>query len=196
MDMTTEARVKALLGEKVAHDSAEETLIGRLITLYSQSFESYLHRTVLAASDVTEYFDVAWGQTVFALKAYPVTDVTSIYNDTSREWTAGDLDTDQYHLDTEHGLLTVDKISLVAGVAALRVIYDGGMAADAAAFIAAFPEIADACDMQVIAHFQRRSHLGAQAVSSGSGNVSHAGPLKILPEVKATLGKYRRLILA
>ena len=88
--------------------------------------------------------------------------------------------------------MVIDGVTLSHGPGVLRVIYAGGMAADEDAFIAAFPDIADACDMQVIAHYQRRSQLGAQGVSIGGGNVSYTGPLKLLPEVRAILAKHRR----
>jgi len=164
------------------------------VTLYSNSFQTYLNRETLAAAQ-TEYFTVTDGR-MFDLKAYPVTSVTSVYNDSSRVWDTGEIDSTAYYLNTETGVITFDGVGLVPGPGVLRVIYAGGMAADAASFIVAFPDIADACDMQVIAHYQRRSQLSAQGVSVGGGNVSYTSAIKLLPGVMAVLGKYRRMAIA
>ena len=194
MDLTTTARVAALIGKDFTHDGKAEAQIARLVTLYSNSFKTYLNRETLAAAQ-TEYFTVTDGR-MFDLKAYPVTSVTSVYNDSSRVWDTGEIDSTAYYLNTETGVITFDGVGLVPGPGVLRVIYAGGMAADAAAFIAAFPDIADACDMQVIAHYQRRSQLSAQGVSVGGGNVSYTSAIKLLPGVMAVLGKYRRMAIA
>jgi len=191
MDLTTTARVTALMGSAFKHDGKAEAQIARIVTLYSEAFKTYLDRETLAAAQ-TEYLSLGYGQQAVELKAFPVTSVTSVYNDTSREWATGEIAATAYYLDTATGLMVIDGVTLIHGPGVLRVIYAGGMAADVDAFIAAFPDIADACDMQVIAHYQRRNQLSAQGVSLGGGNVSYTGPIKLLPEVRAILAKHRR----
>ena len=197
MDMTTLARVKKHLegkGTTMTSGGDGETLLSALISLYSTTFERYLNRTALAAS-TTEYFSVYPGQRVFQLAAYPVTAVTSIYHDLSREWTSGEIDSDNYYLETETGLLTIDGHGMFPGAGSLRAIYTGGMAADAAAFIAAFPEIADACDLQVAYHYSRSKSIGSTSVTGRDGSVTHEGAINLLTMVRSALNAHRRLIV-
>lgn len=197
MDLTTLARVKMHIevgGDKLVDDSVD-SLLSALITQYSADAEAILDREVLAAEQ-TEYFTIAARQRVFALQAWPVSVVTSIYHDTSREWTSGEIDSDNYYLELAEGLLTIDGTLLCPGAGVLRVIYTGGMATDTAALIAAYPDIAGALDAQVTAHYQRRKQLGAVAMSAGQGSVSHDGPLKWLPTVLAALRRHRRITFA
>ena len=196
MDLTTRDRVKIHIekGEKIGHDSPALDHLSALIAEYSASFERWMNRTVLAAS-TTEYFDVQPGQRAFALNAYPVTAVTSVYHDTSREWTDGEIDSDSYYLDTSTGLMQVDGQGLFPGPGVFRVVYTGGMAADTAAFIAAFPEIAAACDKQVAYHYGRAKSLGSTSVSGRDGSTTHEGALKLLPTVRSALAGHRRLIV-
>jgi len=195
MDLTTLARVKIhLKGGKLTVGGDAEELVSALITMYSPAFERHLDRLVLAGSQ-QEYFSVEPGQRRFALHAYPVTAVTSVYHDTSREWTTGEVSSDSYYLDTSTGMLTIDGYGLFPGAGVLRVIYAGGMAADTAAFIAAFPEIASACDMQVAYHYGRARKLGSTVLSGKDGSVTHDGPLKLLPTVESAIAGHRRVIV-
>ena len=197
MDLTTLARVKVHIeakGQTIGHDSKADPLLEVLIDDYSAAFERYLNRQVLVGA-TTEYFDVEPGQRVFMLKGYPVGSVTSVYHDTSREWTSGEVDSDNYYLDTTTGVMTVDKHGLYPGAGVFRVIYSGGMGASAAAFITAFPDIAGACDIQVAYHFSRSKSLGAKSVSGRDGSITNEGALKLLPTVRAALNGHRRLIV-
>lgn len=197
MDLTTLARVETHLeskGTKITSGGDAETLLSALIALYSASFERFMNRTVLAGA-TTEYFNVEPGQRVFQLAAYPVTDVTSVYHDTSREWTSGEIDSDNYYLDTTTGLMTIDGHGLYPGAGVLRAIYTGGMAANAAAFVVAFPEVAGAMDLQIVYHYGRVRALGATSVSGKDGSVTREGALDLLPTVKSALMAHRRMIV-
>jgi len=197
MDMTTIARVKVHVeskGQKIKHDSDVDDLLTVLIADYSASFERYLGRQVLVGA-TTEYFDVEPGQRVFFLVGYPVGSVTSVYHDTSRVWTSGEIASTAYYLDTSTGYLNIDGAGLFPGPGVLRVIYSGGMAANAAAFIVAFPDISHALDIQVAYHYSRTTSLGATSVSGRDGSVTNEGALNLLPTVRAALNGHRRLIV-
>lgn len=193
MDLTTKERVKVhgeAGGQKWGTSSDDQ--LDAIIAGYSADFERMLDRIVLAAAQ-TETFDVDRGQRVFSLKAYPVTAVTSIINDTERLFTGDALATTEYSLNLATGLLQVDQAYLLPGPGVLQVIYTGGMALTTAAFITAFPALAFAMDLQVLHHYQRRNSLGATSLSAGQGNVSFQGPLKLLPTVLATIKAHRRI---
>ncbi len=196
MDLSTLARVKTHLeasSTKIASAGAE-ALLSELISSYSAAFESYLNRTVLAA-ERTLQLDVERAQQTFTLPAYPVSAIASVKNAWDRDFSSVTaLDSDYYYVDSQ-GILTVDQIALIPGPGVLQVVYTGGMAADAASFVTAYPEIAGALDMQVAAHWQRQGQLGAQGVNVGQGSVSFTGPMKLLPEVRATIGKWRRVAI-
>ena len=197
MDMTTIARVKVQIeskGQKIKHDSDVDDLLSVLIADYSAAFERYLNRQVLTAT-TTEYFDVEPGQRIFFLDGYPVGSVTSVYHDTSRVWPSGEIATTDYYIDTTTGYINVDGAGLYPGPGVFRVIYSGGMAATAAAFIVAFPDLAAACDVQVAYHYSRSKSLGATSVSGRDGSVTNEGALDFLPTVKRALNGHRRLIV-
>jgi hypothetical protein len=198
MDLSTLARVKVHLdatGQKIVK-AESESMLSALITAYSASFETYLNRTVEATSRTLQT-NVHPGERVFELPAYPVTAITSVKNAEDRDFaSATAIDSDDYYCDTEKGLLYVDGYVLLPGPGVLQVVYTGGMAADAASFVTAFPEIAAALDLQVVSHWQRKDQLAAQGVSLGQGSKSFTGPVKLMPEVRATLAKFRRVAIA
>lgn len=198
MDLSTLDRVKTHMnagGQKITKADAE-SLLSELITSYSAAFESYLNRLV-ETTVRTLQITVHPGQTTFELPAYPVTTLTSVKNTWDRDFaSATAIDSDDYYCDTETGILYIDRYGLIPGPGVMQVVYTGGMAATPAAFVTAYPEIAGALDQQVVSHWQRKDQLGAQGVSLGQGSVSFSGPLKLLPEVRATLAKHRRVALA
>lgn len=195
MKLTTLARVLVHLeaGKQAIGASSTTAYVQDLITTYSEVFEKYMGRVTLSGA-TTQQFDVDSGDRVFAMSAYPVSEVSSVYNDTDRTWTSGAISSDNYYMDGD-GVLTVEY-ALVAGPGVLRVQYTGGMASTTTAFVAAYPDIAGACDEQVAYHFQRREGIGAQGLSVGSANVSWSAAVDLLPKVKKTLDKHRRYTIA
>lgn len=197
MNLTTEARVKVHIeaGGQGLSASSTTGLLNALIASYSEDFEQYMGRVVLSGA-TTQQFDVDAGDWVFSMAAWPVTTVSSVYNDTDRSWSSGEVDSDNYYMELSSGILSIDGQTLSSGPGVLRVQYTGGMAASTASFIAAYPDIAAACDQQVAYHYQRRQALGAQGLSVGSANVSWVGALDLLPKVKKVLDRHRRTVVA
>ncbi len=112
MDLTTKERVK-VHGEGGGQKwgTSSDAQLDAIIAGYSADFQLMLDRAVLAAAQ-TETFDVDRGQRVFSLKAYPVTAVTSIINDTERLFTGSALAATDYSLNTATGLLQVQAYLL------------------------------------------------------------------------------------
>lgn len=195
MELTTSARVKEMLDSGgISVGSAIDTLITQLIATYSQNVEKHLGRHTESTSR-TEQFDIARGQCFFQLPGSPVTSVTSVKAANDRDFAGADaIDTDDYYVDLARGSIEFDSPLSVVGPGALQVIYEGGMAADTTAFAATFPDVAQACDIQIAYVISRKDQLGAQSIGTQSGNVGWSGPVDLLPEVKRLLEPHRRLL--
>lgn len=191
-DLTTATRVKTYLE---GADTSKDTLIGQLITGVSVRMERRLNRYVDASAARTEYFDLAPGQRTVFLKGYPIASVTSIHNDPyDRAYAASTLiaSTD-YTIELEDGRIAFPYYAPTTGQRALKIIYTGGMAATTAAFITAFPEIALACDWQVVHEFHNRTAPGASSVAIGGASIGFVSGLDWLPIVKEAIDGYRRM---
>lgn len=191
MDMTTKARVKALVG--FTADTTYDALIDGWIAQISAAVEKAMNRVALAAAQI-EYFNVNDGQTTFFMNATPVTAWTEVNNDVNRSFASGTVvSSDSYATDDDIGMLQFHRVYVVPGPKVLKVSYTGGMAASTAAFITAFPDIAGAIDAQVAYHVQRRAQLGATSFSADGGSVSVDDPTKWLPPLKRAVDQHRRI---
>ncbi len=203
MNLTTRDRVTnaLMLGgveSSTTLSTANATIVDQLIAVVSARVEAFLDRHVESAAR-TEYLDVAWGQRIFILRAYPVTAVTGVWYDPYQAWASTSaVDTDEYRSPIYGGgpILSIDRRLNYSWEnvqdRALKVTYTGGMAADDIAFIAAYPDIAGAVDQQIVYEYQRRRDLGAQSIAGDAGNVTHAAGAW-LPSVLDVLNRHRRL---
>lgn len=196
MELTTLPRVKDRLSID-ADDSQHDDILERMIRAASAKVETYLRRKVLKES-TTEYFDVDPGQRLFSLKAYPVTSITTVHNDTA--WTYGSdtlVSSSAYTFDTDTGLLYVDNFYLITGHRALKVVYLGGMATTTTAFVATqdYGNIVDATERQVCFLFNMRGKEGTTAISAATGNVTWIGSTDLTDGVKKDLDEFRRVVL-
>lgn len=194
MDLTTIARVKARLSITGAtHDALLTQLVGEASALAAD----FLDREVEVQSGKVEILDVHETEPdqIFQLDAYPVSAITRVTYDLDGVFpTSDDLDTDDWMLvrGGETGQLRI-RARLSAGSGSLRVQYDGGMAADTDAFIAAFPGITSAVDTQVAYMYQRRREIGVTSVSGQAGSVVHFDQGPLLKAVKRALQRHRRV---
>jgi hypothetical protein len=196
MELTTLPRVKDRLSVG-ANDSQYDDVLERMIRAASAKVEAYIRRQVLKGT-TTEYFDVAPGQELFPLKAYPVTSITTVHNDADRAYGSSTLmAADTYTVDTDTGLLYVEGAYLITGIRALKVVYIGGMAATTSAFVATqdYSNIVDATERQVCFLFNMRGKEGQTAISAATGNVTWIGSTDLTDGVKKDLDDFRRVIL-
>lgn len=196
MELTTLARVKDRLVIN-ANESKYDDVIERMIRAASAKIESYLRRQTLKAT-TTEYFDVEPGRRIDPLKAYPITSITTVHNDT--EWTYGSstlMSSDTYQESSETGLLYVNSAYLITGVRALKVVYVGGMAATTSAFVATpeYANLVNACERQTCFLFNMKGKEGTTAASAGTGNVTWIDSTDLTEGVKKDLDDFRRVIL-
>lgn len=191
MDLTTAARVRDRL-EIVADDAKSLAQLAPLISRVSAQAERFMNRSVQTTSRTVQY-DVRAGQLEFWLPAYPITSITSIYSDSLRSFGSETLvaSTDYYY-DATNGLLSFEAMPS-SGRGSLKITYTGGMAATAAAFVTAYPDIAEAVDQQVVFLWSRRRSVGLTSVSEANGSISVVENAALLPEVKAILSSHRRM---
>jgi len=191
MNLCTLERIKALI--KIDADSTEyDAVLNALIEAVSQAAENYMNRNV-ENTTYTEYLSVYPGEYLFSLKAYPVTSITSIYNDTTWQWASGSsVSTTYVNSDGDSGLLFFDTSSLVAGYNALKVTYVGGMATCTEELLDNYADLAHAAERQVAFLYKTRTKIGAQSVNAVNGGVTWETGVVWLRDVKKVLDMYRR----
>ena len=197
MYLSTVSRVLALVSSHSSAPSNAEREIEQVLATVSGAVERYMDRTVTAAS-VTEYLDVREGQTIFRLKAYPVTAVASVYFDDLQAFGAGTAIDSTYYFNPVYesaGMFRMRAPLLRFGVAprSLKITYAGGMAADADAFIVAYPDISGAVDVQTSHEWQRRNALGVSSISYPDGTNASLSFDRWIPSVKQVLDYHRRV---
>ena len=190
MDLSTLARVRTRLGFE-ASDTSDDTLLQVFLSRVSESAAKFLNRKTLSES-TTEQLDIGAGQRTFHLKAYPIASVTTIKAAADRDFSsATSLATTDFYTNDDAGMLHIDY-QLSAGRGALQVVYVGGMAANAAAFVTAFPDIADAIDEQTAFYYQRREAVGVRSENLGGGSYSVSTLAGWLPSVLSVLEGHQR----
>jgi hypothetical protein len=197
MNLTTRARVKASLGGITSTDY--DALIDSIIADVSARFERYMRRQVLHRT-LTEDVPVSRYSTVYSLDSYPVDSIASVKyaSRPSDLATATALSTDDYAIeDANTGLV---RFFIETGYrdfrrpGTFRIEYTGGMATDTADFVATYPEIARAADIQCAYEYMRKNTPGG-SVSSDTGSASFDSALQMLETSKQALAGHRRTLI-
>lgn len=203
MDMTTSTRVKEALG---ITGSGSDTTIAQMITAVSNEVERLMDRHAQTSAR-TEVYQIRATKRLVLLKGYPVDTGAAFTIKVSQN---GDFSTadalDQY---TEYTLdATRGEIRLLGGFEPLRdadsgkpiapiyvqVTYTGGMATTAGNFVTAFPEVAQAVDMQVVHQFKRRATPGQTATEMGDSSASYQGELGLIKITTEAARRHRRMV--
>lgn len=196
IDLTTLARVNAWIGSPDA-----DTLIGYLISTVSRDAMLDILKRPTEKKLRSEYFDIRRsGQKSFFVKANPIDTSTApivVYNtDTPRAWDDSDdvINADYIICDPDRaamGEVYVDY-TLAKAVNAIKITYTGGMAANAAAMITAYPDVAMKIDMQIAYLWQRKNNLGIRSEGILGANIVWYNGQPWLADVAATLQRYAR----
>jgi hypothetical protein len=159
VDLTTAARVKALMGMT---GTAWDTVLGYMITMLSQDAMINILKRGVKSEARTEYFDVAEDQQSFFCLGSPIdtgSTITVVNNVSNpRDWTVTAVDSDYVICDperAERGEILIET-GLSPGPNALKVTYTGGMGANTAAIISSYPAIAMALDIQTEFIYQNK----------------------------------------
>lgn len=193
LELTTTARVRALLEVGGKTWGSADPAIGQSITAVSAAIERYLGRE-LKSEARTRGFDLRPGQAIVWLPAYPIASVASVFNDATRVFAAAtEIAATNFAVDDQLGSIEFDLYVPVAGPRVLRVTWTGGVGADAATAAAAYPDLSLACELQVAYLMQRRNSLGGTAQQAGGGSTTYSEPIALLPKVKELLAPHRRV---
>ena len=189
IDVTNLTRVKDFL--QIVADTQYDTFLTNTIKSVSGRFERYMSRGI-SQTTRAEYFNVDPGQNNYALMGWPVASITDVRVDWARVFGTDTIVTsDLYTARGEEGILFLDRFWPYPGNKVLLVNYVGGLATDTANLITAYPEIAEAGDMQVAFIHRRRNNIGTAGVSEIGASVSFDS-FDLIPEVKDRLDRFRR----
>ena len=194
MDLTTQAEVlEALEVSAGSMKAAALAAIDGWITMYSDLVALPLARWVEQTAR-TEQYDLRPNQAMLFLRGYPVleTPAAVVKIDTQRAFPSSAVeDTSNYYLDLARGKIKWSLPPSVWGPGIVQVAYTGGMAEDAAAFVAAFPGLSKEVAAQVAYHYRRRHEPGGN-VQVGAGGRQYQGALKFLPGLDRAINAHRR----
>lgn len=191
MDLTTAAAVNSRRGRNSTDD---EVLIGSLIAEVSADVSLYLRRHVQAISR-TEVYTLPYGTKDFRLDGYPVTAISSVSTSPDLDFAASEiLSVSSYYLQASVGHLHLVSATSFEPTY-VQVVYTGGMAANTAAFRAAFPDIAGAVESAVLELLKRADRPGVTETRLRDGGVSYERPVNMLPLLKRRLDQHRRTVI-
>lgn len=162
-----------------------DTLFATLITAVSKRFESFCNRTFEQSSSIVEYYSGSGTNRVIYVKRPPIASVASLYDDTDRVFGSGTMiDADDYVADDY--TVTLKNSTFMKGILNIKITYAGGYSTDTLP-----ADLKLAAMMQVAFVFKRRADLGLVGISGEGGSISMQSPMKLLPEVEATLQTYK-----
>lgn len=190
IDLTTTERCEALAGVGTA-DVSTTAAFAALVTSVSARIERYLNRPIEAVAR-TEYLDVVPDRFSYQLGANPVASIASVKNSASFAWAdvTSKVEGTDYVLDPASGIIR-QLTYWTAGAEALQVVYTAGLAANTAAVLASYPDLADACEKQVVEEYNRRGSMLRKSANVG-GATETSESMTLLPIVREILAPYRR----
>lgn len=186
--------------------TGEDTLLDEMIENVSAQFELYCDRLFAEETGRVEY--PLGGTNTLKLKLFPITTITSIYEDPQRTFGANTLiDSSEYYGAGDVGTMGwiirqstwrrefsgAASLKWLNGLDVVKVTYTGGYTVTAG-ITAAPDQVKKACIRQCSYLWDRRATLGTTSASGGDGSSSFLGAYDLLPEVKASLQAYRRLM--
>jgi len=195
--IATLAEIKTSLG---ITDTTDDTLLTEWIEGVQGRFDVECRRRFLYAASSTEYFD--GGVSDIFVNRYPIASITSIHVDADQEWDADSLlaSTD-YRLTAVRGKIVYGYGSSPwpDGIQNVRVIYAGGFVksdGSASTYVdaAELDALRRALYLQVGFEWRNRQNLGLNSINGEGVSVSVA-PADLLPEVKAILHRFKRLVV-
>lgn len=188
LDWTTLANVKAAGNFATSTVAATDADLSSLITAVSAFLEQQINRPVKVQAQVERR--KAPRKERFAILGGPVVSITQVrYSDSglfSRD--AVTVPSSSYELEPGNEGLIIPDYASASGW--LEVSYSGGMAADTAAFRAAYPDLERAAIQQVIYTWSRRATLGRTSTDIGNGSTQWVGDLDLLANVVAIISPY------
>jgi len=183
-------------------DGADDILLQNIInSLSKRAMFELLQRGVKTIARI-EYRDMGINQRSYFMSACPIdtTKTLKVYynNDSPRDWSnpAAEIDPIYIICDPERadrGEILVDtRMALIPAPDCMKFTYTAGMAIDSPGFIANYPDLAMAVDMQAAFVFQRRLEQGIASQIIAGASVSFNRAVQWLPDVLDHFAVYRR----
>lgn len=188
--MATLEEIKGLNDPVITTEEYDEAL-ALLMDSIGTIFDDYCNRS-FQANQFTE-FHGASGNFLY-LRNNPIREIVSIYADIDYEFDADTLlETDDYELlgEGEEGVIYSKYVEGLPPKS-IKVTYEGGY--DPIDFEGDYPIPADlkmAFIRQVQNDFKRRRDLGMLTVTFKDGSITKPNVNELLPQVQATLDRYR-----
>lgn len=189
MNLTTTQRVKERLDKSQIGDN--EAVYGVVVAV-SHAMAADMDLLVEQTSR-TEIHSPEYGARRIFLKATPVASVSTVHNDSQREYGSSSLvAASDYYVDTATGVLLFDY-PIISGPGSVQVVYTGGIAASVEGLVSAgYGDIVDAATTQAVHQFQRRRTPHLSGFSDPTGNTTFTSEIDWLPIVRKTMARYRR----
>jgi len=170
------------------------TFLEKFVDRASQQIESFCRRKMRKRTYADERYDGDGMSPVLIMREYPIVSVTSLYDDTGRDFEASSLvDSDDYEIGADAGTVTRTDSAFAKGTANIKITYEAGYEDDD-------PRLYDltmACVMLAARYyFQSPAGKGRQGVKTerlagGQGDVSFVQDA-MPKEVREILMPYRR----
>jgi hypothetical protein len=118
-------RLRSYIG--VDNTATNNLVLNQLLLASSRNIQKYLDRE-LELKSRTEYFDVDAAKLSYFPKATPITVITSIYSDSSGEYSGSEAELDDYYIGSCSDSIVL-SYPVQCAEKGLRLIYTGGLAA-------------------------------------------------------------------
>lgn len=126
MALTTLSRLKEMMGIKV-DDTTNDALLAEMIERVGKDLAGKCGRTFEYEATITEFHDGDGRARTLLVRRPPIVAVTTLHDDTGRDYLAAHLiDADDYVVDKEAGLITLDGFAFATGLQNIKVVYGGG----------------------------------------------------------------------
>lgn len=176
-------------------DAAEQAFVSLMIAGFTRRVEEETRRTLrksTAGSPTVQVFSPYGGAWSVDLAAWPVDSIVSV-----KESLDGDFASTDALAATDYAVVASRTLRhryrpWIEGVGCLEVRYAGGVARATGAVPA---DLRVACMRQVAYQWQRKEHLGVSGVSGHGGSVTLYATGDLLPDVAATIKRYRSAVL-
>lgn len=192
VDFTTLAVVKAEI-DQTTTSTALDSEISEAITQVSAAMTRYLGFHTLIATRTDTYF-LRHGKRMLTLDARPVTaDPSSLQIVAHPDdfASATEIDSRDFVLRRESGSIRFSR-RMSHNSAYVKVVYSGGLAANATDMIADYPELSLACTLQVKYLQQRRDAVGGNVKTVSGAGTEFTSQYSWLSTTRRTLDALRR----
>lgn len=183
LQLTTTARVKAYGDiQSQVWSPANEMLLSDLINAVSLGFEQYCSRGFIVAERTEARRINHW---FLPASSFPVVSISSVMvSMTGNSHDYQPISESSYDISENGDGINVFGISRGALV---KYTYSGGIATDTDDVIANHPSLENACRLQVLSLWKRRTSPDRSGMTLGTGETQWTGEYGLLKDVESTL---------